>query len=402
MVNSDTQLNATPARVDFSNTEIAFEHKSNNQLRGTSWLFRIMNKAWLVRILGAIGLWLHDMGITIFNPLIRVTFFKHFCGGISLEDSTKAIKHLLDLHTLTVLDFGAEGKVKEEDFDRTLAENLNAIKYASTNPGVSVISSKVTALASIDLLEKYQAGQLTDEKEKQAFARAEARVDSLCNAAFQSGVAVYIDAEETWIQDTIDMWVKKMMERYNKEKIVVYHTYQLYRKDKLASLKEDHREAVNKGYILGAKLVRGAYMEKERARAKTKNYPTPIQETKLDTDRDFDQAVQYCVDHYLEIASCTASHNQESNQLQARLISERGITKDHNHLSFCQLYGMSDHITFNLAKAGYNVSKYVPYGPVKDVIPYLIRRARENSAVTGEMSRELSLIMGELKRRGMK
>lgn len=402
MVNSDTQLNATPATVDFSNTEIAFEHRSNSQLRGTFWLFRIMNKAWLVRILGAVGLWLHDMGITIFNPLIRITFFKHFCGGVSLEDSTKAVKHLLDLHTLTVLDFGAEGKVKEEDFDRTLAENLNAIKYASTNPGVSVISSKVTALASIEILEKYQAGQLTDEKEKQAFARAEARVDKLCKAAFQSGVAVFIDAEETWIQDTIDMLVKKMMERYNQEKIVVYHTYQLYRKDKLASLKEDHREAVNKGYILGAKLVRGAYMEKERDRAKAKKYPSPIQETKIDTDRDFDLAVQYCVDHYSEIASCTASHNQESNQLQARLISERGITKDHSHLSFCQLYGMSDHITFNLAKAGYNVSKYVPYGPVKDVIPYLIRRARENSAVTGEMSRELSLIVAELKRRGMK
>jgi proline dehydrogenase len=218
----------------------------------------------------------------------------------------------------------------------------------------------------------------------------------------QHGVAVYIDAEETWMQNTIDHLVKIMMERYNKEKIVVYHTYQLYRKDKLESLKADHKEALEKGYILGAKLVRGAYMEKERNRAKARNYPSPIQETQADTNRDYNDAIRYCVDNYETIALCNASHNQESNMLQAELIAAKGLPPKHDHLYFCQLYGMSDNITFNLAKAGYNVAKYVPYGPVKDVLPYLIRRARENSAVTGEMSRELSLIVTEMKRREMK
>lgn len=399
MVSSDTQVK--PQVVDFTNTEIAFADKTNGELRRTSWLFKLMNKAWIVSTGGSFGLWLHANKINIFNPLVRMTIFKQFCGGVSLSDSTEAIQHLMDQKTLTVLDFGAEGRSREEDFDRTLEENLKAITYASSNPGVPVISSKITALASEDILEKFQSGRLQSEADVEAFSRVQTRIDRLCSAAWQNGVAVFIDAEETWMQDTIDHLVKIMMERYNKEKAVVYHTYQLYRKDKLESLKADHKEAQEKGYILGAKLVRGAYMEKERARAKAKNYPSPIQESKEDTDRDYNAAVHYCVDHYLQIASCNASHNQESNLIQAELIASRGLPRNHTHLNFCQLLGMSDHITFNLARAGFNVAKYVPYGPVKDVLPYLIRRARENSAVTGEMSRELSLIMAEMKRRGM-
>jgi proline dehydrogenase len=401
MVNSESEVKDQSRVVDFTNTEIAFAHKSNGELRMTSWLFRLMNKAWVVRVGGSFGLWLHSTGITLFNPLVRLTIFKQFCGGISLEDSTEAIKHLEDQKTLTVLDFGAEGKHREEDFDRTLEENLKAIQYASSNPGVPVISSKVTALASEEILAKFQDGSVQSPADIEIFSRVQDRMDHLCKAAFQNNVSVFIDAEETWIQDTIDQLVKVMMERYNKEKAVVYHTYQLYRKDKLSSLKADHQEALEKGYILGAKLVRGAYMEKERERASLLNYPSPIQDTKAQTDHDYDEAVRYCVEHFETIASCNASHNQKSNQLQAELIASKGLPRNHPHLNFCQLYGMSDHITFNLAKAGYNVAKYVPYGPVKDVLPYLIRRARENSAVTGEMSRELSLIIAEMKRRGI-
>lgn len=401
MVTSERQVNPQAQVVDFSNTEIAFAHKSDGELRRTSWLFRLMNKAWLVSTGGSFGLWLNSTGISLFNPLIRATIFKQFCGGISLSDSTEAIKHLQENGTMSVLDFGAEGNVKDEDFDQTLEENLKAITYASTNAGVPVISSKVTALASEEILEGFQTGKLKTQAEKDAFSRVQARVDKLCLAAWKNGVAVFIDAEETWMQDTIDHLVKVMMEKYNKEKIVVYHTYQLYRKDKLGSLKADHKEALDKGYILGAKLVRGAYMEKERERARVKGYPSPIQETKEDTDRDYNEAVRYCVAHYETIALCNASHNQESNLIQAQLIVEKGLPRDHSHLNFCQLLGMSDHITFNLAKAGFNVAKYVPYGPVKVVLPYLIRRARENSAVSGEMSRELSLIVSEMKRRGL-
>ncbi len=402
MVNSEYQASTHSAVVDFSNTEIAFSHKSNNELKQTSWLFRMMNKSWLVSAGSSFGLWLNSAGITLFDGLIRSTIFKQFCGGINLKDSTLAIQHLSDLNTMTVLDFGAEGKVREVDFDSTLKENLRAIEYASSNASVPVISSKVTALASNDILKKYQLGKLDSEEEKQAFERVKARLDQLCHAAWKGGVAVFIDAEETWMQDTIDMLVLDLMEKYNKDGIVVYHTYQMYRKDKLASLKADHQVAKEKGYILGAKIVRGAYMEKERERAKERKYPSPIQETKADTDRDFDLAIEYCVDHYQEIASCNASHNMKSNMIQAELIASRGMPSNHQHLNFCQLYGMSDHITFNLAAAGYNVAKYLPYGPVKEVLPYLIRRARENSAVTGEMSRELGLIVAEMNRRGMK
>ncbi len=402
MVNSDPKASSHTPVADFSNTEIAFSHKSDAALRQTSWLFRMMNKSWLVSTGGSFGLWLNSSGIRIFDSLIRSTIFKQFCGGINLEDSTLAIQHLAELNTMTVLDFGAEGKVREIDFDNTLKENLRAIAYASTNPSVPVISSKVTALASNDILKKFQLGQLKTVQEKEAFQRVEERLDKLCHAAWESGVAVFIDAEETWMQETIDYLVLTLMEKYNKERIVVYHTYQMYRKDKLESLKADHMSARDKGYILGAKIVRGAYMEKERERAKEMKYPSPIQNSKADTDRDFDAAIAYCVDHYEEIASCNASHNMKSNLIQAELIASKGLPRDHRHLNFCQLYGMSDHITFNLAAAGYNVAKYLPYGPVKEVLPYLIRRARENSAVTGEMSRELGLIVAEMTRRGMK
>lgn len=402
MVSSDTASLPHPQAVDFNNTEIAFSHKSDAELRRTSWLFRLMNKAWLVKTGSHFGLWLNKTGVQLFNPVIRATIFRQFCGGISLADSENAVSHLHQRHTFSVLDYGAEAKTKEEDFDSTLQENLKAVAFASTHEGVRVVSSKVTALASDEILEKNQSGVPLSADEQQAFNRVRKRMDALSHAAWQNQVAVYFDAEETWMQDSIDQLVKEMMEKYNQERVVVYHTYQLYRKDKLSSLRADHAEAKAKGYLLGAKLVRGAYMEKERKRAADKGYPSPIQETRADTDRDYNEAVRYCVDHYMEIALCNASHNLYSNLLQAELIAAKGLPKNHVHLNFCQLYGMSDNITFNLAQAGYNVAKYVPYGPVKEVLPYLIRRAQENTAVTGEMSRELNLIMAEIRRRGLK
>jgi proline dehydrogenase len=361
-----------------------------------------MNKQWLVNVGGTAGLWLNASGLRIFNPLIRATIFKQFCGGISLDNSVETIDHLKERNTNTVLDYGAEAKSAEKDFDFTLQENLKAIQFASTHKAVSVISSKVTALASFDLLEKVQAKTPLSAEEQKAFERIVQRLEKLCRAASDNGVAIYFDAEETWIQDTIDDLVKRMMEKYNRQRVVIYHTYQLYRKDKVQSLMTDYEEAKAKGYILGAKTVRGAYMEKERNRAATMGYPSPIQNNREDTDRDYNKAITFLVDHYQDIASCNASHNLKSNQLMAELIVERNIPRNHPHLSFCQLMGMSDNITFNLAQAGFNVAKYVPYGPVKEVFPYLIRRARENSSVTGEMSRELGLILTEIKRRGLK
>ncbi|HJW30489.1 MAG TPA: proline dehydrogenase family protein [Saprospiraceae bacterium] len=401
MVNSKTESTSTPV-VDFSNTEIAFSHKSNGELRRTAWLFRLMNKQWLVNAGSNVGLWLNHTGINMFNPLIRATIFRQFCGGTSLENAVEAIGHLWDRKTGSVLDYGAEAKTKEEDFDATLQENIRAINFASMHEGIPVISSKVTALAADEILEKYQSGNPLTSEEQKAYDRIEKRIDTLCRTAWEKGIIVFIDAEETWLQDTIDALCKKMMARYNRERVVVYHTYQLYRKDKLQSLKDDYAEAKSNGYILGAKLVRGAYMEKERRRAVEMGYPSPIQDTREDTDRDYDDAVRFCVEHYQDMASCNASHNLKSNLLQAELIAQKGLPRNHPNLNFCQLYGMSDYITFNLAEAGYNVAKYVVYGAVKEVVPYLIRRAKENTSVTGEMSRELSLITAEIRRRGLK
>ncbi len=402
MVSSETDSKPHRPVVDFSDTQIAFAHKNDKELKRTALLFKFMNKPWLVQAGSAFGLWLNETGINIFNPIIKNTIFKQFCGGTTLLECEDAVDHLRENNTLTILDYGAEGKTREEDFDQTMDENIKAIRFASTHGGVPVISTKVTALASNDLLEKYQSGEILSVHETIAMEKVRGRLDQLCKAARDNGVAIFIDAEETWIQDTIDNLVKGMMEKYNHQKVVVYHTYQLYRKDKLKELISDHKESASKGYMLGAKVVRGAYMDKERKRAKEMGYPTPIHESKEDTDNDFNEAIRYCVEHYEQIASCNASHNARSNQIQAELIAEKGLPRNHAHLNFCQLYGMSDNITFNLASARYNVAKYVPYGPVKEVVPYLIRRARENTAVTGEMSRELGFIMTEMKRRGIK
>jgi len=402
MASSDNDSNPHQPVVDFSNTKISFSHKNNNELRRTEWLFRFMNQPWLVQAGSTVGMWLNKTGINIFNPLIKATIFKQFCGGTNLAECKTVVDHLRDNNTLTILDYGAEGKTKEEEFDQTLEEYTRAIHFASSHKSVPVISIKVTALASHELLEKHQSGNKLSPAEEIAFEKARHRVDQLCNVAMSNGVAVFIDAEDSWIQETIDMLVKEMMLKYNRQRVAVYHTYQLYRKDKLKDLINDHQEARSKGFMLGAKIVRGAYMDKERKRAEEMNYPSPIHDTKEDTDDDFNKAIHYCVDHYEEIASCNASHNIKSNQLQAALIAERNLPRNHAHLNFCQLYGMSDNITFNLAAQGYNVAKYVPYGPVKEVVPYLIRRARENTAVTGEMSRELGFIVTEMKRRGMK
>lgn len=399
-----SELKAKPQYpvVNFSNTQIAFAHKSDKELKRTAWLFNMMNKPGLVQIGSTIGLWLNKTGITIFNPIIKETIFRQFCGGTSLKESIGVVNHLNKNKTFTILDYGAEGKSEDFEFDRTIEEYISAIQFAASNKSVPIISTKITAIASNELLEKHQAGEFLDKHESEALEKVRSRLDKLCKVAMDNGVAVFIDAEDTWIQGTIDEMVKVVMEKYNREKVVVYHTYQLYRKDKLNDLKTDHQEALSKGYMLGAKVVRGAYMEKERKRAAEMNYQSLIHETKADTDKDFNEAIIYCVDNYESIASCNASHNIKSNQMQADLIAQKGLPKNHAHLNFCQLYGMSDNITFNLAAAGYNVAKYVPYGPVKEVVPYLIRRARENTSVTGEMSREFGLIVKEMRRRGLK
>lgn len=385
-------------KTNFEDTKIAFERKSNKELRKMRWLFNMMSQNWLVKIGSKASLLGLRMGLPI-KGLIKSTIFEQFCGGQSLEDSRSSIEGLAAYGVGAVLDYGAEAKDSEEEFDKALEEFIKTVEFASRNPAIDVISTKVTSMSRFDILEKIGKGiQLTNE-EQISWEKTIARLDLLCRRAKEKQIALFVDAEESWIQDAIDQLTDEMMERYNTDSLVVYNTFQMYRHDRLDFLKASLERAKTRGYLLGAKLVRGAYMEKERKRAEEMGYISPIQADKVSTDRDYDLAVKYCVDNYDFIASCLASHNQKSTEYQMQLMEEKGLAKGHPHLSFCQLYGMSDNLTFNLAKSGYQVSKYMPFGPIKDVIPYLIRRAQENSSVDGEVGRELLLINNELRRR---
>ncbi len=390
-----------PPALDFSNTEIAFAGKNNAELKETERLFKLMNNRHLVSIGSMVGMLGTKIPLPFFEKITKATIFKQFCGGTTLLESQPAIERLEKLGVNSVLDYGAEAKESEDDFNRTMNENLRAIDFGSRLPSVPVISTKITGLARFGLLEKISSSPNISPEDKGEFKNVLKRVDAICHHAAQVGMSVFIDAEETWIQPAIDLLANRMMKRYNKEKVVVFNTFQMYRTDRLSFLMESFDLAKQQGYLLGAKLVRGAYMDKERKRAEDMGYPSPIQPNKEATDHDYDLGVQFCIENYEQIALCNASHNANSSLKMAALISSKNLPKNHPHLQFCQLLGMSDNITFNLAKAGYNVAKYMVYGQVKEVIPYLIRRSHENSSVTGDVSRELDLILKEVRRRGM-
>ena len=387
--------------IDFSNTAHAFVDKSDRELKKAAWLFRLMNNPLLVNLGGKFALLAVKLRLPFFEAIVRSTIFEQFCGGTTLLDSQESIDRLHKHGVHSVLDYGAEGKESEADFNFTMNENIRAIEFASQHPGISTISTKVTGLARFDLLAKVSSGETLTQQEKDEFQNVLKRVDSISHHAAQKNVGLYIDAEETWIQPAIDKMTNQMMKRYNRGKVIVYNTFQLYSTDRLHYLMESFDRAQKGGYLLGAKLVRGAYMDRERRRAEEMGYPSPIQPNKEATDHDYNLALQYCVENYEKIACCNASHNAESNRLMAELIAQKNIPHNHPHLQFCQLYGMSDNITFNLAADGYNVAKYVVYGQVRDVVPYLIRRTKENTSITGDLGRELSFVVKEVKRRGL-
>lgn len=384
---------------DFNNTIVAFSDKSDSELRKMAWLFRLMKNETLVSVLSKLSLKAVEWRIPLADYLVKKTIFYQFCGGTSLEDCIPTIKRLAKKNTLTILDYGAEGKNEESEFDKVVNISLQAIALASQEASVPVISVKISGMVSNSILEKKHEGAPLTLEDEQAFQRLKSRLHTICKAAKENNIGLFIDAEETWMQKPIDELALELMIEYNSEKAIVYNTYQLYLKDKLEQLKKDHQYIASHNKFFGAKLVRGAYLDKERKRAEDLGYPSPVNDTKIDTDRDFNNAIHYCVENYETIYTCCASHNTDSNILMAKLILEKNIPLNHPHLNFCQLYGMSDFITFNLGEAGYNASKYVPYGAVKDVIPYLIRRAEENSSVTGEVGRELSVILAEIERR---
>jgi len=388
----------TPEPLSFDNTAIAFASKDDSELRKASWLFRLMSNSAIVDIGSHLTRLALQMGLPV-KSLVKQTIYGHFCGGENLEETVPTIDRLAKQGVSTILDYGVEAKEGEEAFDAAVEEQIRAIRFADGNAHVPYLSCKFTGYASFDLLRKLHREDQLDADDQAALGRLDARLKRICDCAVASDAAIYIDAEESWIQRGIDRLVDMLMARYNREKPVVFNTIQLYRHDRLAFLKECHRRAQTEGYILGLKLVRGAYMEKERARAERKGYPSPIHSDKAAVDVDFDAALVYCLEHIEGIAFCAATHNEESCMLLVRTAIAQGVDLRHPHIHFAQLYGMSDHISFNLARAGFNASKYVPYGPVRDVVPYLIRRARENRSVAGQISRELRLILDEVTRR---
>ena len=385
--------------ISFDNTEIAFAGKSDNDLQWSYRLFNMIGKPWLVKF----GKVATNVAFSLHLPvkgMIKKTIFKQFCGGETIEDCSTKIAELGQFNIGTILDYSVEGKSSDEDLDHTRDEIIRTIMAAKSNGHIPFAVFKITGVARTDLLRKtnHADAELSD-KEKKDFADAMARVDAICKAAFEADVPLFIDAEDSWFQDVIDRMTNAMMAKYNKEKAIVYNTLQMYRHDRLDFLKKTHREAVAGGYYAGIKMVRGAYMEKEREVAEKEGYPSPIQPDKASTDRDYDLGLEYVVENIERFALCAGTHNEKSSLKLVDLMEAKGIAKDDKRIYFAQLLGMSDHISFNVAHAGYNVAKYVPYGPVKEVMPYLIRRAEENTSVAGQTGRELSLIISEKKRR---
>lgn len=388
----------TRPEISFDDTATAFSYKTNTELRKANFVFTVVNHPWV----SATSIGLVKIAFQLRLPIegiIKTTVFEHFCGGESIEKAGQVMQKLRQYQVGTILDYSVEGEHSENGFDATMEETLRTIEKAATSQNIPFSVFKVTGLAATELLEKIQSKQILTTEEQEAFERVRVRVDAICASAYQNGIPVLIDAEETWIQEPIDALAYEMMQKYNKEKAIVFNTYQLYRTASLKNLREAFHNAAMHTYFLGVKLVRGAYMEKERERASANKYEDPIHPTKEASDEAFNKALEFCVDNKQRITLVCGSHNDYSNYYLTILMEKHSMKPNDSRVWFAQLYGMSDNISFNLAKAGYNVAKYVPYGPVKSVMPYLFRRAQENTSVAGQSSRELILIRKELNRR---
>ncbi len=384
--------------IDFENLEIAFSGKSDSDLTRAYLLFSAMGSNFLVQNGPKFLNVAMALRIPVL-PIVKATIYKHFCGGEDISECNETVAKLYKNKIGSVLDYSVEGEENEENFEHTTSEIISTIARAKGDPAIPFCVFKMTGVGRFDILEKVSKGNSLSSKDNAEFGKVKFRVSKICSAAFENNVRLFIDAEESWIQPAIDHLADEMMEKFNKQNTLIYNTIQLYRTDRLEFLKQSHLRAKSKGYFLGVKLVRGAYMEKERDRAVEKKYPSPIQPDHASTNRDYDAALTYCVENFPEIAICAGTHNEESSHLLVRLMIQKNIPHNHPDIWFSQLLGMSDHISYNLAAANYNVAKYVPYGPVKSVLPYLIRRAQENTSIAGQTGRELRLISAEKKRR---
>jgi len=386
--------------LSFENTKIAFASRSNNELKKAHFVFKFLAISWL----NSIGTKLTTFALNLSLPvkgIIKWTVFDHFCGGEDILDCENTIQGLANYNVRTILDYSVEGKQNEADFDHCLGKAVSSIERAKLDGNVPFCVIKLTGLIEFDLLEKISAGTVLSEEENIEFLKGRNRVDIIAQNAFNAHIPLMIDAEESWIQNAIDEIAHLLMTRYNLESPIIYNTAQMYRHDRLFYIKNLHQKAEEGNFYIGLKIVRGAYMEKERNRATKMDYISPIQPSKSATDVDYDRAILFCVENISRISICAGTHNEKSSLLLTEVMKDHQILEDDSRIYFSQLLGMSDHISFNLSKVNFNVAKYVPYGPVREVMPYLIRRADENTSVAGQTGRELNLIRKELNRRSL-
>ncbi|MGB3467701.1 MAG: proline dehydrogenase family protein [Cyclobacteriaceae bacterium] len=386
-------------RISFDDTSVAFRSKSDKFLKKAYTLFKVMSNPGLVGFGTSLANLALRLKIPFTKSIIKNTVYSLFVGGETLEECESTIDELGASNVKTILDYSVEGEKTEEGFEATKEEMFRIVEVVKTAKHIPFLVIKLTGLGSFDVMKKVQAGEQLSQKEQSSFEALRSRVDQICERVDEIGSKILIDGEESWIQDTIDDITYDMMAKYNRNRVVVYNTYQMYRHDMLENLKVSHSNALENGYQLGAKLVRGAYMERERERAEEMGYPDPMQPDKQATDRDYDLAVKFCLDHISTISLVVGTHNEASAAYTAALMEEYELEKNDKRVYFAQLYGMSDNISFTLASLGFNVTKYVPYGPVDKVMPYLARRADENTSIAGQTSREFNLILKELKRR---
>lgn len=382
----------------FDNTEVAFALKSNKELKRAKFLFEMIANPTMVKIGTNLTYFALNLKLPV-KGLIRSTVFDHFCGGETEKECLKVVDKMYSKGVSSVLDYSVEGKEEEAHFDHTVEVVLRTIEYAKKNAGIPIVVFKPTGFGRFALYQKIGEGKPLTEQEQKEWERIIARFDLVCKTSYENDIIILIDAEESWMQDSADDLVEEMMIKYNKEKAIVFNTLQMYRWDRLDYLKSLHERAKAQGFHIGMKIVRGAYMEKESKRAEEKGYKNPICESKTATDINYDNAVEYMMNHIDTMAVFAGTHNEESSYKLMKLTEKQGLSHNDNRIWFGQLYGMSDNISFNLANKSYNIAKYLPFGPVKDVMPYLIRRAEENTSVAGQTGRELNLINTEIQRR---
>lgn len=394
-------MNSTKAYSlpDFNNTELAFKSKSDKELNAALWLFRAVASPFLANFGPKMLNFAFEMNLPFAESIAKKTLFNQFCGGTSIADTRSSSEKMFRYGVKTILDYSVEGEKNEASFEATCEEIIQTLIHGGKTESVAFTACKLTGLAKFDLLAKIQANVQLTPIEVVEWEKVKERVDRICRASVENKTPVFIDAEESWIQDSIDMLAESMMEKYNTDFPYIYTTLQLYRHDRIAYLRELIRKSENKNYMLGVKLVRGAYLEKETARAIEFSYLNPIQPTKEATDRDYDFAIELCLENIERVAFCAGTHNEKSSLKLAEMMREKMLPQNHPHILFAQLLGMSDHLSYNLSAHGFNAAKYLPYGPVKSVMPYLIRRANENTSIAGQSGRELVLLKQEVSRR---